>query len=328
MTLQVPEEFSLDIYNKVLHPIKSSSETTYEYHYRSFFSFINNKYGKNRCFPLKGIIEFFNYLANKHYTSSTLKGIRSCLREPLKHYFQEYDILEDPWINHIIKHVKCHSTKQPNSFPKWDLDLVIRMIRMRDDQSVDYLFKKILFIAFIACPYRLSEFKAISIATSSFSPQHIVLRPHPLFSSKNQTDTFTPSPIIIQECPEIPEICPVRLINTYINLTRALCADKNVPRPDQLWLNVNLKPLTSNIMRRWIREIIFLGDPRATAIGTHVHSVRSQVASHLLAAGTPIKEIISSMSWQSASTFSRYYARLGIKSAVKAVLAGHLPTEV
>ena len=290
-------------------------------------SFINNKYGRDLSFPLKGVVEFFNYLTNKQYLSTTLKGVRSALREPLKLYFPEYDILSDPWIDLLIRHVKSHNLRPAPSFPSWDLDLVVRMLRSRVDQSLEFTFKKAFFIVFLACPYRIAEFKAISLSSSSFSPSHASLRPHSLFASKNQVDSFSPSPIIIQAFPEMSEICPVSILNSYIEYTKALCRDKGIPRPDQLWLNCNLKPLTFNIMRKWVRDVIFLGDPNATMRGTNVHSIRGQVASHLLADGTPVKEILASMNWRSSSTFSRYYAKLGIKTAVKAVLAGHLPAE-
>ena len=324
----MPEIFSLDSISKILHPIKSSSENTYEGHYKTFLSFIQNRYGVNNCFPLKGIVEFFNYLANNNYLSTTLKSVRSVLREPLKLYFPNYDILADPWIEAIIRHVRSCKIRPSTNFPSWDLDLVVSMLGSRDDRSIAYTFKKTLFIAFIACPYRIAEFRAISLSSSSFSPEHALLKPHAQFCSKNQIDTFNPSPIVIQAFPDKPEICPVSLLNAYINLTSALCRERGIPRPDQLWLNTNLKPLSLNSIRCWVREIIFLGDPRAELNGTHTHSVRGQVSSHLLAAGVPIKEIISAMSWRSSSTFSRYYAKLGIRTAVRAVLAGHLPAEV
>ena len=74
-----------------------------------------------------------------------------------------------------------------------------------------------------------------------------------------------------------------------------------------------------------MREIIFLGDPRATISGTHAHTIRGQVATGLLAAGASVKEIVAAMNWKSESTFFRYYAVLGIQSSVRAVLAGLLP---
>ena len=250
------------------------------------------------------------------------------MREPLKLYFSSFDLLTDPWVDKIINHVKRNKPRVPFSFPSWNLDLVVRMLRLRVDEDLGFIFKKSLFIVFLACPYRISEFKSISVSSSAFSPHHVLLRPHPLFVSKNQSDDFTPSPIVIQEFPEIPTLCPVSLINRYLDLTNILCSESKLPRPDQLWLNINLKPLSAKLIRKWIREIIFLGDPNATFRGTHAHTIRSQVASHLLAAGTPVKEIISAMNWRSSSTFTRFYAKLGIKASVQAVLAGHLPSEV
>ena len=287
-----------------------------------------NKYGKDSCFPLGGIIEFFNFLANKNYVSTTLKAVRSVLRDPLRCYFSDFDILSDPWITKIINHVKCRKPRPSYNFPSWNLDLVIRMIQNTENNELSFVFKKTLFIVFIACPYRINEFRSISVSSSSFSAHHSFLRTHPLFSSKNQTDSFTPHPIVIQEYADSPAICPVSLLNIYLNLTKALCSDKGIDRPDQLWLGVNCKPLSSTMIRKWVREIIFMGDPNAKTKGSNPHSIRAQVASHLYAAGVSVKEILTTMNWQSTSTFTRYYAKLGIQSAVHAVLAGHRPSEV
>lgn len=322
LTSLVPDSFSLDTLNKVTKPVRSSTCSTYNHFYHSFSSFIFRRNGKSH-FQLSEVIEFFNDLVNKGFRSTTLKSIRSVLREPLKLYFPDFDLLKDPWVSNLIKYVRANSLKCSFSFPKWDLDIVLRMLKCRESQELDFVFKKTLFIVFIACPYRISEFRAISLSASSFSSLHALLKPHLLFQSKNQTDSFIPQPIVIQNFPDDPSICPVTLLNAYINLTGSLCQDKNVNRPDQLWLNSNLKPLSLNLMRKWVKDIIFMADPNAVS-SVKVHSIRSQVASHLLASGVSVKEIVAAMNWRSSSTFTKFYARLGIQTSVKAVLAGHL----
>ena len=114
------------------------------------------------------------------------------------------------------------------------------------------------------------------------------------------------------------------LLNAYINLTAALCRDKGVERTDRLWINTNLKPLSTNMVSKWVKDVILLADPNADLHRINAHSIRSQVASHLLANDVSVKEIMAAMNWRSSSTFTTYYARLGIKTAVKAVLAGRL----
>ena len=306
---------------KLVKPVRNSTASTYNSFYDSFVKFILQRNGVNK-FPLSEVIEFFNSLANKGFKSTTLKSVRSILKDPLVFYFPDYNILLDPWIIKIIKFVKSTNVQPRFNFPSWNLDLVIRMLKVRNETNMDYIFKKTLFIVFLACPYRISEFNAISLSNSSFSSLHALLRSHIAFRSKNQTDSFSPSPIVIQNFPEEPSICPVSLLNKYINLTKALCRDKNIDRPDRLWINTSLKPASLFTLRNWVKEIIFLADPNADPT-IRVHSIRSQVASHLLAYGFSVKEIMASMNWKSSSTFTKYYARLGIQTAVKAVLAGH-----
>ena len=326
MTNLVPESFSLDVIGKVIHPVKPSTEETYNKHYEKFRGYIISKVGPNACFRLSLVVEFFNHLANSNFRSSTLKSIRSVLRVPLQRYFHGYDIVADQWVDRIIQYVKRRKIFPTSNFPSWDLNIVVRMLTLRTDQDSEFIFKKTFFLTFLACPYRISEFKAISISRSTFTPRHILLKTHPSYFSKTQTDNFSPTPIVIPAYPEEPIICPVSLLNNYVHLTSSLCARNGIPRPDQLWLSLNLKPITLHLMRKWVRDIIFLGDPSATMSGTNAHSIRGQVATHLLAAGLDIKEILSAMNWTSPSTFTRYYAMLGIQASVPAVLAGHRPS--
>ena len=53
---------------------------------------IHLKVGLNIGFPLSLVAEFFNnHLVKENFKSTTLKLIRSVLREPLKKYFEGYD---------------------------------------------------------------------------------------------------------------------------------------------------------------------------------------------------------------------------------------------
>lgn len=325
ITALIPDNFSLDLHNKITQHVRPSSLENYNRHFASFRQYIIDKFGINNCFPLSGVVEYFNFLANKPFKSTTLKSIRSILKDPLQDYFPEYNISKDPWITKVIQFVKCNNPRSTFNFPAWDLDLVIRMITLREDDNLAYIFKKTMFIIFLACPYRINEFRSISISTSSFSSHHILLRTHPRFCSKTHTDSYSPTPIVIQDFPECPQVCPVRLLNNYISLTNSLCRERRIERPDSLWLSTHLKPISLELIRRWVREIIFLADPRATILGTHVHSIRGQVATRLLASGASVKEILAAMNWKRESTFFRYYAILGIQSSVRAVLAGRLP---
>ena len=320
LSLLAPEALSLDALKKVIVPIRNSSNETYESHFNSFVNFIKKRNGKN-CFQFSEVVEYFNFLANKGFRSSTLKGIRTALREPLKLYFPNVDILSDPCIKNIIQFVKSHSKRADGRFPSWDLNLVVRMLKLRRDNDLLFWLKKVLFITFLACPFRIGEFQAISLAESVFSPLHIRLKTHIGHLSKNETDSFSPNPIIIPAFSEDPELCPVKLINAYVEWSSSWCREKGIPRPDRFWINLKGKPLSINVMRSWVKDIIFLGDPNA-AKGTKVHSIRGQVASHLFARGLSVKQVMMAMNWKEKSTFKNFYARLGIKTLVRAVLAG------
>ena len=161
---------------------------------------------------------------------------------------------------------------------------------------------------------------------SSFSPLHILLRF--ILPTSARTNQILSLHLLLssQNFPDKPQICPVTLVNNYIEVTKGMCRVKGISRPDQLWLSTNLKPITVNTIRKWVRDIIYLGDPNATSKGSNAHTIRAQVATHLFAAGLSVIEILASMYWRSSSTFTRYFAMLGIQTSVQAVLAGLLPS--
>ena len=100
------------------------------------------------------------------------------------------------WITKIIQYVKRPSWSSPDLFLKWKLDMVMDMLSSRPELDQEFLFKKTLIVSFLSYPYRISEFRAISISGSTFTPHHIMLKIHHPFL-KVLTDVFSPSPIII-----------------------------------------------------------------------------------------------------------------------------------
>ena len=86
----------------------------------------------------------------------------------------------------MLQYVKSNKVRTSFNFLSWDLDLVVRMLTLREDHSLAYLFKEKMVVAFLACPYQISEFQAISMSTSTFSTHHILLKTHPAFCSKTQ----------------------------------------------------------------------------------------------------------------------------------------------
>ena len=317
-----PEQFSLTARNKILSPVRDSTQKTYDSYFRGFTKFIRDRNG-NSPFPLSEIIEYFNYLSEKNLNHKTLLGHRTMLREILQEYFDDYDIVNDKYIRKIIQYTKSKTSKRFN-FPSWDLDKVVLMLKESEDSSPLHFFHKVFFICALACPMRISEFSSICISNSTFTPSRCVLRTHPSFLSKNQTDDYTPQDFIMPLNQNCRELCPVTLVNSYLEYTNKLCRERAINRLDRFWLDEKLKPLTVIKMRKWFRDIVFKADPNTKLKGTNFHSVRKQVSTQLLFRGHTIQNILSRMNWKSNSTFRSFYALLGVQSSVDAVLAGHI----
>lgn len=316
-----PSIFPQEVKTQCLMSIRDSSHKTYAHYFNTFNKFIKERYG-NEKFPLLGVVLYFEFLIKSNLAFRTLLGHRAALKDILPLYFRDYNITEDTYIRNMIYSVKCRKPAKEFLFPTWSLDKVMGMFKYSQTECMLSFFQRVLFLTAIACPLRISQFNALVISRSTFTPSKVVLRTHPFFLSKNQSNTFTPADIVISSHPKCKKLCPVISLNQYLEFSEDLCKKRGIPRPDQIWLDTNLKPLKEVKIRAWFREVIFRADPNAKKAGTNFHSIRKHVSTHLLYKNFSIREILTCMNWQSKSVFAKHYALLGLQGSVDAVLAG------
>ena len=184
------------------------------------------------------------------------------------------------------------------------------------------LLEKVFFLSFLAFPARISKFQAISINRSSFESTSMILMPSIAFVPKNNTHSFVPQPVKIPSLPENEDLCPVTFMKLYLDRTEEMAKSANVPRPDHLWVDENLKLLSTNKFRSLFKTIIYKSDPSAQACNPH--SMRSIAASSLEMRGLNLLEISKAMNWSSPSTYVRHYAKTGSLSTLDCVISGVL----
>ena len=73
-------------------------------------------------------------------------------------------------------------------------------------------------------------------------------------------------------------------------------------RLDNLWVDSNLKPLSTMKLRKIFQKTIFLSDLNAFHRQTNIHSIRAVVASTLEMRGLSLLDISAKMNWKTHST--------------------------
>ena len=278
--------------NRIVHCNRSSTELRYQEQYAEFFNYISIFYNINR-FPFSAVINFFNSLIDRNLAYQTILNYRSALTKPVEILFELHLCNVKP-LNDLLKFVKSHHIKPKDSFVPWSIDKTLLMLENPPASYINDLFicKKAFFLCLLADPRRVAETCALTISKSNFSSDSVTLRVHSGFIAKNATATYNPQEIVIPSFQENPSLCPVKNLKDYLHLTDEISRRLNKKRPDFLWVDLQLKPLTQKVCRDWIRSIIFLADPSATVKNTKFHSMRGIVASALDFNGCSFKQIL------------------------------------
>ena len=319
-----PESFSLSCIDRIVHCNRYSTELRYQEQYSEFFNYISIFYNVSH-FPFSAIINFFNTLVDRKLAYQTILNYRSALAKPTDILFnlQLYNVKP---LNDLLKYVKSHHVKPVQDFIPWSIDKTLLMLENPPAEYNTTLFmcQKAFFLCLLADPRRISEACALTISKSNFLPDSVILRAHSGFVPKNASATFCPQEIVIPSFQENPALCPIYNLTKYLSLTEELAIKLNKKRPDRLWVDLQLKPISQKQCREWLRTVIFLADPSANFKNTKFHSIRSTVASALDFKGCSVKQILQQMNWRSNSTYNKFYAKLDLQANVKAVIGGVL----
>ena len=316
--------FSMSSINKIVHCNRYSTEVRYQEQFAEFYNYISIFYDI-KAFPFSAVINFFNSLVERNLAYQTILNYRSALSKPIDILFNVQLCNVGP-LNDLLKYVKSHHVKNPCNFVPWSIDKTLLML---EDPPADYcndlfICKKAFFLCLLADPRRISEVCALTLSKSSFCSDSVILRSHSGFTPKNATASFCPQEIVIPSFAENPSLCPVLNLSKYLKLTESIAIKLNKHRPDFLWVDLNLKPVTQKTCRQWFRDVIFLADPSASIKNMKFHSVRGSVASALDFKGCSVKQILQLMNWKSESTYKQFYAKLNLQANVKAVIGGVL----
>jgi len=259
---------------------------------------------------------------------STLLGYKSCVCETLRLALDDDSFSKDATLASFLKGIKPELAKVGNPVPKWDLQIVLRGLRMApfeplEQASLQLLTYKALFLTALASAARVSELGALSVADGHVrfkeDDSEVTLLPFDGFLAKNQRTGEPPRSIVLKSLKgftpdDDPELllCPVRALQLYLRATRGRRGTRQ-----RLFISYSVstqKDITSQTLSRYLRETIqrcYQGQAPALVehCHAHAHEVRAIASSTLLWKSNSVENVLRAAGWKSHNTFSTFYFR-------------------
>ncbi len=278
------------------------------------------------------VADFFEELFtidNLHPT--TIEGYRAALRKPILH-LTKLDISDSPGISDLISNFYLERPKGTRDFPRWDLALVLRMLKGPPFEPIKqcemkYLNWKTVFLLALASGARRGELHALDVSTLIHTKnwRTIVIKPNPRFMAKN----FNPKSgkgafegILIESLDDVTgrdkdsdyDLCPVRALKIYVQRTKDIRGDAN-----QLFVTRKLQKVKGahkNTISNWIKQTVLLAykkvgesEENLRLFRIKAHEARALAASLALYNNVALEDILECCRWASTNTFMSHYLR-------------------
>lgn len=236
------------------------------------------------------------------------------------------DINDEQVITQLLKCFKLERPRAVNSFPQWDLGLVLRVLRHSpyeplDKASMSHLSQKTLFLLLLASGRRRGDVHAIDPKRITHRPGQIVLWPYPGYQPKRSRYSEAGTafqPIVIKWMtgitvePEELTLCPARVL---------MCYDKAAAKalPDRKRFFVSLKSpykeVSANTLSAWFAKLIARAYSQATVEDcrlqrVRLHETRALAATMAHTQSTySLDALLGAASWAGESVFTSFYLR-------------------
>jgi integrase len=300
---------------------RSSTRRTYSGRFGRFARWCSGKAIDPYFASVGQVADFFTAIFQDGLQARTVLAYRSAIGALHLGFPNGSSVSNNPALSNLLKGMFHIRPPVRELIPEWDLPLVLQFVASSEYSklaklSLADLSARTAFLLAIACGRRCSELSALSILPQHlrFSVEGACLLPRAGFLAKNQALDFTPEPIFLPDLrkttgdPEDAPWCPVRCLKFYLARTKPLRGSV-----DALFITHKRPygPVSSRTLGRWIMVVVKSAyeklnrqPPRMRA-----HDTRSQASSWALYAGVPLKDIIASAGWKSATTFQQVYLK-------------------
>lgn len=293
---------------------RESTIATYDSRLEKYYSWAK----ANSVDPVEASVEdlcsFFVSLFDEGKQVSTIRNYRSAISAIHLGFNDGSSVGTNHTIVSLLKGMFHQRPPRQRLAPSWSINDVLAALSKEPYEPIhnsplDALTKKTVFLVAVASARRRSEIHALSVDPGfiRFSPDGVHLLPNPSFLAKNQSESFSPTPMFLPTMASASSIredrfvCPVRALKWYVEKTKVL-------RSSSALFLIPRSPYTAaskDTISRWLVELI---SPFA-APDSHprAHDVRACASSAAWFRGVPLTDILRAASWKTPSTFvSRY----------------------
>lgn len=263
----------------------------------------------------------------KNVSAKTLLGYKSAITSTIASAtgHRPDRLISSALVANVVAGISNSGVVKPQvSFPKWDVFLVLKMLRGQAFEplgsiSLKALTFKTLFLIALATCRRISGIQALSGLDFDieFSRQQVTLAFLPDFRAKNQNASELSKPVVIQALAPALEhddpdrfLCPVRALKMYLERTRSFRAPKR-----SLFVSLNPKyqsDISRQTLARWLTSLIkqaYLHAQVGNLPVIRAHEIRAIGSSLAHVRGASIQSIMAVAYWKTPATFIHHYMR-------------------
>ena len=320
--------FSEEVAKRNKEPQRHCSRRIYESRWSIFGNWCEESQVDISDPTIPDIANFLNYLfKEKNLKPSTIAGYRTSIADGLG--LKGEDVSKSLELNRLLASFCRDKPVANRSIPPWDFALVLHALTKQPFEplgkaSLKLLTFKTVFLLTLASGKR-SEIHAWTYSSLSYKENwsQVTLVPSTAFLAKNQLASDGPTaikPVVIPALkPHLDStltqdrsLCPVRVLNYYLDRTKDLRKNKNL-------LFVAIKEgFTRDISRAtissWLKQTILLAYEKSDSESQQLcqakaHDVCSMAASLAFKRGVSLREILEACFWKSHNTFTNFYLK-------------------
>jgi len=276
------------------------------------------------------VADYLVKLFNDGLSVATIRAYKSAIAQTLQSHGRQ-DISDDGNLKKLVRSFTLDRPRSVNTFPKWDLSLVLHFLTDRTFEpmgtsDMKWCSYKTLFLLLLASGRRRSEVHAIDATRIMWKEDKSEVWLWPvkdfipkILSTAEGGERFTPMKIraltkLIGPAKNEPDrlLCPLRALRYYVKRTEPVRGNrKNLFLP---WRGARDKVLHKNTLSPWIKNLIKLAydgiseeQKKLRSISTH--EIRAIAASLRVQCNFELETVLSACMWKQHTTFSEFYLR-------------------
>ena len=239
------------------------------------------------------------------YQYNTVATARSALASII-HIPGVPSLAEHPLAKRVMKGIFNNRLPRPKYDFVWDTQLVITYMETLPNEVLTFKmlsYKTVLLLTLLS-GQRVSTTHKLTLSGLHVSQNCVIFSLSALLKQSKPGRKVLP--IIFHRYPHNPVLCPVALLQAYLDARRNLPMDATV---DQLIVTHHKRhrAATKDTIARWIREMLCFAGVDINQF--QPHSCRAASTSKAGIAGVPISTILKSGQWKSSSVFYKFYKK-------------------